>query len=89
MENDNATLAAIISEFPEKQKEIKTLFSQSTGFIEVCEDYVLCKNSIKIIEATGKENLIKNLEDLKLALEELKEELWSNINKTDIQCKDS
>jgi len=79
MKNETYILNLVVSEFPQKKKEITALYFQSTSFLEICEDYVMCKNSIKKIEAndTGANN--KNLNDLKLAFSDLKEELLSRI----------
>jgi uncharacterized protein YdcH (DUF465 family) len=79
MKNEIYILNLVVSEFPQKKKEITALYSQSTSFLEICEDYVMCKNSIKKIEANDKSANDKNLNDLKLAFSELKEELLSRI----------
>jgi uncharacterized protein YdcH (DUF465 family) len=79
MKNETDILNLVVSEFPQKKKEITALYFQSTGFLEICEDYVMCKNSIKKFEANDNSANDKNLNDLKLAFSELKEELLSRI----------
>ena len=79
MKNETYILDLVVSEFPQKKKEITALYFQSTSFLEICEDYVMCKNSIKKIEENDKSANDKNLNDLKLAFSELKEELLSRI----------
>ena len=79
MKSDKDILNTIISEFPHQRKEISILYFQSSSFIEICEDYFLCLNSIKKIEAIEKSANNKKLNDLKLALIQLKEELLSKI----------
>jgi len=79
MKNEIHILNLVVSEFPQKKKEITALYFQSTSFLEICEDYVMCKNSIKKIEANDKSANDKNLNELKIAFSELKEELLSRI----------
>jgi uncharacterized protein YdcH (DUF465 family) len=79
MKNEIHILNLVVTEFPQKKKEITALYFQSTSFLEICEDYVMCKNSIKKIEANGKSANDKNLNDLKIAFSDLKEELLSRI----------
>ena len=80
MKNETYILDLVVSEFPKKKKEITALYFKSTSFLEICEDYVMCKNSIKKIEGNDKSANDKNLNDLKLAFSDLKEELLSRIN---------
>lgn len=79
MKNETDILNLVVSEFPKKKKEITALYFQSTSFIEICEDYILCQNSIRKIEANDNSAINKNLMELKLALSELKEELLLRI----------
>lgn len=79
MENETEILEQVLSEFPNKKKEISTLYLQSSSFIEICEDYVVCRNSIQQLEVEEDSINNKNLHHLKLALAELKEELLSKI----------
>jgi len=75
---ENFILHAVLEKFPDLDQEIKSLFSQCEEFREICEDYVLCLNSIKKIES---EDVKKDeyLIEFKTALEELELELLSNL----------
>jgi len=70
----------MISEFPENAKEIKSLFNESTSFAEICEDYVLCLDSICRLKAKKNSHSNREITDLKWALTELHTELMSRIN---------
>jgi len=78
-EDETNILNLILSEFPHKKKEITALYYQSSSFIELCEDYVLCKIAVKKNETDqiGQNN--QKLSDLKLALAELYDELLASI----------
>ena len=54
-------------------------YNESSNFLEVCEDYVLCLESIKKLELTNNLKKEKEISDLKLVMTELKKELFSKI----------
>lgn len=66
-------------EFPEERIKIAELFNESSNFVEICEDYVLCLESIHRLEVKKDPQLKKEISELKWALGELKEELLSRI----------
>ena len=72
-------LDIIILEFPQFKKRITPLYNESSNFLEVCEDYVLCLESIKKLELTNNLKKEKEISDLKLVMTELKKELFSKI----------
>ena len=72
-------LDAVVIEFPQFENKITALYSQNNGFMEVCEDYVLCQNAIKKLELMNDPKKEKEIKDLKQALTELREELLSKI----------
>jgi len=75
---ENNILHAVLEKFPDHAQEIKSLFIQCEEFREICEDYILCLNSVKKIES---EDVKKDeyLKEFKTALEELELELLSNL----------
>jgi hypothetical protein len=72
-------LDKIVLEFPEYRREIATLFNKSIDFIEVCEDYMVCMNSISQLQKTPHLKDKKRMNDLVAASIELREELLSMI----------
>lgn len=72
-------LMIILQEFPRLKQEIAELYYVSSSFLEICEDYVLCLNSIRNFESGNKNSREKELIELKLVLSELKEEILSTI----------
>jgi len=72
-------LDIIILEFSQFKKRITSLYNESSNFLEVCEDYVLCLESIKKLELTNNLKKEKEISDLKLVMTELKKELFSKI----------
>ena len=87
MLEENKILEIILSDFPNCKKEIEILFDESSNFIEICEDYILCKNSIEDMEAQNNKNLEKEIYDLRLLLSELKIELLSKTDKLILNIK--
>ncbi|MCU4174388.1 hypothetical protein [Carboxylicivirga sp. N1Y90] len=87
MLEENKILEIILSDFPNCKKEIEILFDESSNFIEICEDYILCKNSIEDMEAQNNKNLEKEIYDLRLLLSELKMELLSKTDKLILNIK--
>jgi len=77
-QSDN-TLHTITSEFPKHKHNITRLFYESAFFIEICEDYVLCLESIRNLEAKKGIAKEKEISELKKVAAELKEELLSRI----------
>ena len=73
------TLHTITSEFPKHKHNITRLYHESTLFIEICEDYVLCLESIRNLEAKKGITKEKEIAELKKVIAELKEELLSKI----------
>jgi len=78
LESEN-TLRIIISEFPQYHKNITEIFYESTNFIEICEDYVLCLEFIRNLESQQGVEKEKEILALKKLIAELKEELLSKI----------
>jgi len=81
MSRKKPVLATIVEEFPSMKNEITHLFAESTGFIEICEDYVLCKESVIKLESLEDASVCKEINDLKTLLTELRIELLSRVNK--------
>ena len=79
MTSEDKILDVIISEFPHRNREISELFEASSSFIEICEDYVLCMDSIKHAESLDSEVREQELIELRIALMDLKEELLSKL----------
>jgi hypothetical protein len=79
MPEENNILDMIISEFPNRKKEITILFDESSIFIEICQDYVLCLESIHRLKLKKEPFMKKEISELEWALGELKEELLSRI----------
>ena len=75
----DAILHAVVLEFPQFENRITELYNQNNGFMEVCEDYVLCQEAIKKLELMNDPKKEKEIIDLKHALSELGEELLSKI----------
>jgi len=84
MTSEKKVLKSIIQEFPSLSSEIAELFTESTSFIEACEDYVLCLNSIKKMAALEDPVHQQEIEKLIQIQSELKEELLYRIMK---MCK--
>lgn len=72
-------LNLIVAEFPQQRKKITELFNESSNFIEICEDYVICLDSLKKLENSKDQKKERELSELKWALSELKQELLSRI----------
>lgn len=81
---DEFILETVVTEFPKHRKEILELYNESTIFIEVCEDYVLCLDSIARQKSKKNKLPQKEINDLKWALEELRTELLSRLEGTKI-----
>jgi hypothetical protein len=73
------TLRTIIAEFPMYETEITLNYYQSNNFIETCEDYVLCHEALKRFGNSKDLKNEKEINDLRLVMTELKEELLSII----------
>lgn len=79
MTNSDKLLGRIVLEFPENKREITNLFNKSIDFIKVCEDYMVCKNSIHVLkkmEKLANEKMMNDLEEVSI---ELREELLAMI----------
>ena len=79
MTNSDKLLDRIVLEFPENKREITTLFNKNIDFIEVCEDYIVCMDSIHELKKMGNiadEKRVNELEEVSI---ELREELLSMI----------
>jgi len=72
-------LERIVLEFPENKREITTLLSKNINFIEVCEDYIVCMNSIHELKEMGNIADAKRINELEALSIELREELLSMI----------
>jgi uncharacterized protein YdcH (DUF465 family) len=72
-------LETITSAFPQHRNTIIALYNESQSFLEVCEDYVLCLESIQKLETDNKLNKGQKINDLKSAKIDLEEELLSRI----------
>ena len=72
-------LDMIILEFPENKKEITRLYKNCIDFIEICEDYMVCMNSIQELKKMKKTTNVQKLTDLETVSLELREELLSMI----------
>ena len=79
MTNADNLLDRIVLEFPENKREITTLYNKSLVFIEICEDYMVCMNSIQDLKKMEKLTNEKKMDDLKAVSIELREELLSMI----------
>ena len=79
MTNSDKLLDRIVLEFPENKREIITLLNKNIDFIEVCEDYFVCMDSIHELKKMGNiadEKRVNELEEVSI---ELREELLSMI----------
>ena len=72
-------LEIMVSEFPHLHEEISRLYDESNSFIEICEDYALCLNTIKKAKNMGETIPDEDLIELRMVLLDLKEELLSRI----------
>ena len=79
MSGADNVLETIVWEFPEYKKKITELYNESSNFIEICEDYVLCQESIKKLEIMNPTSKEKEIIELKSVRTELREELLSRI----------
>jgi hypothetical protein len=73
------TLRVVISEFPQYHKSITELFYESTNFIEICEDYVLCLESLINLKAENEIADGQKVSELQDLILELQKELLSKI----------
>ena len=80
MSADN-TLNLILLEFPDLEGKIIELYHESSNFIEICEDYALCLNSIYGLRSMKEVAYADELSSLQVALSDLKEELISIIER--------
>lgn len=80
MGHKDKILDSLTSEFPLEIEKITGLFYESTNFTEICEDFVLCIEHIKKLEAMNDSSKEPIISDLKLIMEELKLELKSKIS---------
>jgi uncharacterized protein YdcH (DUF465 family) len=80
MDREKEILEIIVSEFPHLHEEISILYDESSSFIEICEDYVLCLNAIKKAKNMGETVPDEDLIQLRMVLLDLKEELLSRMN---------
>ena len=71
MQTDLEILKTILDNFPEGANVIDKFCNRDENFREICEDYVLCKNSIKkiIIANTRKGRILKEYKDALIDLE--------------------
>jgi len=76
---DDYILGKVISNFPHYRNAIIDLYYESSNFLEVCEDYVLCVESIKKLESMDKLKNGKDINGLKFTMAELKDECLSRI----------
>ncbi|MEE4258756.1 MAG: hypothetical protein V2I62_03285 [Bacteroidales bacterium] len=79
MTKSDNLLDRIVLEFPENKKEITLLYNKSIDFIEVCEDYIDCMNSIHELKKMEKLTNEKMMNDLEAVSIELREELLAMI----------
>ena len=79
MTKSDKLLDRIVLEFPENKTEITLLYNKSIDFIEVCEDYLVCMNSINELKKMAKTTNVKKLNDLEEVSIELREELLAMI----------
>ena len=79
MTDSDKLLDRIVLEFPENKREITILFNKNIDFIEVCEDYIVCMNSIHKLKKMGNIADEKRINELEAVSIELREELLSMI----------
>jgi hypothetical protein len=79
MTKSDNLLDRIVLEFPDNKKEITLLYNKSINFIEVCEDYIDCMNSIHELKKMEKLTNEKMMNDLEAVSIELREELLAMI----------
>ena len=79
MVSGNEVLGRILSEFPQQNENIFKLYEESSSFIEICEDYILCLDAIRQLENLKDMVRVDELAELRLALMELKEELLTRL----------
>jgi hypothetical protein len=73
------TLRTIVAEFPIHEREITLNYYKSKNFIETCEDYVLCLEALKRLGSSKDSKNEKEINDLRLVMTDLKEDLLSTI----------
>lgn len=79
MQADFDILKIILDKFPERAKQIDTVYQRDEKFREICEDYYLCKEAIdKIIISNAQKKKVLN--EYKYALKELELELLLYLN---------
>ena len=61
----DAILHTVVLEFPNYENKITELYNQNNGFMEVCEDYVLCQEAIRKLELMNDPKKEKEIVDLK------------------------
>ena len=79
MDDAGDILEKIIMEFPQKKKEITLMYTRSSDFIDICEDYIVCLDSINVLKQTKNKSNEKSINELQAVFLELREELMSMI----------
>jgi uncharacterized protein YdcH (DUF465 family) len=78
MSQEDEVLQVTLEAFPHLTREISSLFVESSIFMEICEDYVICSNSIREMELNNRASELE-IHSLKNSLKELEQELISKI----------
>lgn len=68
----DTVLMVMLNQFPGHCNRIKRLYRANESFREICDDYVLCQESIKKIQATEKarETYLDELLEIRQELED-------------------
>ena len=80
--NTDVVLQTVMNHFPDKKIVINQLFPANENFRDLCEDFVLCLNTIEKLKSHDVDENRKNLEVFEHTLEELELELISNFSKS-------
>lgn len=70
-----------MEKFPDLATLIEMEFMKSESFREICEDYVICLNSIRKMESSDPEKKAEYLQEFREALYELEKEMISFVKK--------
>lgn len=80
MTNETTILKTITEKYPKYETSIMVLFLVNESFREICEDYVMCLNSIKKIKSKQSEQQ-KNLKEFLSTQVELENDLINILKK--------
>jgi hypothetical protein len=74
------TLNLLLMEFPAMENKIIRRYHESSSFLEICEDYAVCLESMKRMESQHIQGFGEEYAMLSELLSDLKEELLNNLD---------